>query len=150
MPLTLMRAWPAVALLSLAACGGGTGPVTLDTHGAEVCASCRMSITSTKTAAQLVAPGEEPVFFDDLGCLRDYLGSHATPAPAVTYIADHRTGTWVPGAEAVYARVPGVSTPMASHLLAWASDASRDADQVARGAEAVDAAVVIRAQGDPR
>ena len=69
-----MRPWRATGLLLtlplLSACSGPPGPAALDTQN-EVCSWCRMSISDIHTAAQLAAPGEEPKFFDDVGCLRD-------------------------------------------------------------------------------
>ena len=75
-------------------------------------------------------------FFDELGCLRDYLGGHATPADAVVYVADHRTGEWVTARTAVFTKT-ATSTPMGSGLLAHADAASRDADPAAAGGSAV-------------
>ena len=45
-----------------------------------------------------------------------------------------------PAATAVYTRVPGLETPMGSHVVAHASAASRDGDPAATGGTAVDAA----------
>ena len=72
------------------------------------------------------------MFFDEAGCLRDYLGSHATPADAVVYVADHRTGEWLNARTAVFTKT-SASTPMGSGLLAHADAASRDADPAAAG-----------------
>jgi copper chaperone NosL len=91
-----------------------------------------MSVSSAVYASQLVAPGELPVFFDDLGCLAGHVKRGKAPAGAVAYVADHRTRTWVRADRAVYTRVPGLETPMGSHLIAHADAASRDADPDAR------------------
>ena len=96
-----------------------------------MCAFCRMVISDRHFAAQLVAKGEEPRFFDDIGCLRDYVAGGAAPQDAVSYVADHRTGAWVLASRAVYTWSPKVATPMDSHLLAHADDASRGADTLA-------------------
>lgn len=99
--------------------------------GEDACAHCRMTLIATRTAAQIVASGEEPVVFDDLGCLRDYLAEHQPPAGARIYVADHRTGAWLDAASAIFTHTP-VATPMASGLLAHADAASRDADPDAK------------------
>jgi copper chaperone NosL len=129
-----MRSTLAAAALVLASCAASPPrPAALDTRN-EQCASCRMAISDARLAAQLVAPSEEPVFFDDLGCLRDYLKSaRKRPAGAVAYVADHRSGAWVAASAAVYTRVPSLDTPMASHVVAHADGASRDQDAEARG-----------------
>jgi copper chaperone NosL len=125
----------ALAVVLPACARGPARPAPLDTRN-ETCRSCRMAVSDARLAAQLVAPGEEPAFFDDIGCLRDYLKEHAAlPAGAVAYVADHRTKSWVKAAEAVYTRAPRVATPMASHLLAHADPVSREADADARGGQ---------------
>lgn len=123
-----MRALPAAALLFLTACHGTPEPVEVDVRN-DACAWCRMGVSDRRTAAQLVAPLEEPRFFDDVGCLRDYLAGGATvPAGAVAYVADHRTREWVLAARAAYAQTPALATPMSSGIAAWADPSSRAAD----------------------
>lgn len=140
----------ALALTLLTACASGPPqPAALDTKNTE-CAHCRMIVSDIHYAAQIVAPGEEPRFFDDVGCLRDYLkGGGAVPTGAVAFVADHRTGEWVKAADAVYTKIVGYSTPMDSGLIAHASVASRDADPGARGGGRVGAADVFGPNGPP-
>jgi copper chaperone NosL len=126
---------PAAALAF--ACGGAEPqPASLDTRN-EQCASCRMAVSDARFAAQVVAPGELPRFFDDVGCLADFVRAGKAPAGAVAFVADHRTKAWLRAGRAVYTRVPGLETPMSSHLVAHADGLSRDQDPVARGGAAV-------------
>jgi len=160
----------AVAAALLAACAGGPPPpAPLDTRN-DACAYCRMAVSERRFAAQVVAPAEEPLFFDDLGCLRSWLGdenengdrlsfsgeSGTLPISPTTekdnlspfsiaYVADHRTGEWVPASVAVYTEVPGLETPMGSHLIAHADAASRAADPIASSGKAARAAEVFGA-----
>lgn len=120
---------------------GPASPAALDPEGNDWCAGCRMVVSDARFAGQLVVPGEEPKFFDDLGCLRRYLADHpGLPEGAVAFVADHRTKQWVPARAATYTRVPELQTPMASHLIAHADAASRDADPVAKTGTPVAAA----------
>jgi len=117
-----------VVAIATVGCGGGTPePAPLDTRN-EQCASCRMAVSSTVFASQLVAPGELPRFFDDLGCLADYVKAGRAPAGAVAFVADHRTKAWIRADAAVYTRAAGLETPMGSHVIAHADVASRDVD----------------------
>lgn len=145
-PLLLMFA------LLPAACGprGPAPPASLDTAN-EACRWCRMAVSDPRFAAQLAAPGEEARFFDDVGCLRDFLREGGgLPPGTVAYVADHRTRAWVPAADAVYTRVSSLQTPMGSHLVAHADTASRDADpEVAAGTPLAHSAV-FPAGGPPR
>ena len=132
-----------------AACGGGAPePAALDTRN-EQCASCRMAVSDARFSSQLVAPGELPRFFDDLGCLADYLKAGKAPVGAVAFVADHRTKAWIRADRAVYARVAGLATPMGSHVIAHADAASRDADADARTGASVAAAELFGPLGLP-
>lgn len=130
------------ALVVVSACAGGApGPAAI-TFGQDACAHCRMAIVSQATAAQIVAPGEEPILFDELGCLRDHLKAASPARDAIVYVADHRTGAWIPARRAVFTQT-SASTPMASGLLAHVDPASRDADPAAGGGAPVAADAVL-------
>ena len=109
-----------------------------------------MAVSAPRFAAQVVAPGEEPRFFDDLGCLRDWLRAHPSPPRgAVAYVADHRTGAWVRAAAAAYARVPGLATPMGSELVAHQDAGSRVADRSLGRAVPVEIGALFGPAGPP-
>ena len=121
--------------LCLAAACGPSGPAPADLAvGQEACGFCRMTVSQSEFASQVVAPGELPLFFDDLSCLNNYLTSTPTrPAGAVLYVTDHQTKTWIRAETALFSRVATLSTPMGSHLVAHASSESRAADVAAAG-----------------
>jgi copper chaperone NosL len=103
-----------------------------------------MVVSDQRFASQVVAPSEEPRFFDDMGCLGRYLaGASALPAHARVYVADHRTRAWVPAEHAVYTRVDNLTAPMGSHIVAHDSMASRDADSSAAAGVPVDLQTVF-------
>jgi copper chaperone NosL len=126
-----------VAALAAACASAPADPVAIDL-GRDACRHCRMAIVSNATAAQVVAPGDEPLLFDDLGCLRDHLASAKPAADAVVFVADHRTGQWVPAHRAVITKAP-IETPMGSGLMAHADASSRDQDPAAAGGSPVPA-----------
>jgi len=138
-----------VAGLVLAACSTGPlEPAALDTRN-EACASCRMSVSDARFAGQLVAPGELARFFDDIGCLASFVKAGRAPQGAAAFVADHRNKAWVRADRAVYTRVPGLATPMGSHLVAHADAASRDQDGDAREGTPVPAADIFGPAGPP-
>ena len=107
-------------------------PAPLDTAH-DPCASCRMIVSDRHFSAQIVAPFEEPKFFDDLGCLANYLKTSGPLSPrAVVYVADHSSLAWIPAHQAVFTRVDALTAPMGSHVIAHESNTSRAADPVAR------------------
>ncbi len=123
----------AAALVAASCSESAAIPVAVDTRN-DMCRQCRMPVSNARLAGQVVAPGEEPVFFDDIGCLFAFLHrGTAVPEHAVAYVADHRTGEWVEVTAALFTRVPAVETPMGSHLIAHASSSSRGADPASRG-----------------
>ena len=144
-----MRSALALAILSVACAAGPPGPAVLDTRN-ESCSWCRMAISDARSAAQLVAPLEEPRFFDDIGCLGRYLAGRGAPSRvAVAYVADHRTKAWVHAGAAIYTMVPSLQTPMGSHLTAHVDAASRDADPDAKGGTPRALADVFGPDGPP-
>lgn len=145
-----MAAAAVLLAASLACRGGPARPAALDARN-DACGSCRMPVSDPKLAAQLAAPGEEPRFFDDIACLRDFLAKAGpTPAGSVAYVADHRTGAWTPASRAVFSRCSAVDTPMGSHLIAHSDAVSRAADPPAAGCTNVSAADIFGPSGLPR
>jgi len=133
----------AVLMLSIAltsACSQAVPkPAVLDVAH-DACSTCKMIVSDARMASQVVAPYEEPRFFDDLNCLTAFLTSTPGPAAgAVVYVADHQTREWVRWDRAVYTRVGALKGAMGSNIMAHASTASRDADRDATGGQAVDA-----------
>ncbi len=139
----------AVALVLASSCARREPqPAPLDTRN-ETCASCRMPVSDARLASQVVAPGELPRFFDDLGCLRDFVRAGKATGGSVAFVADHRTKQWVRAERALYTRVPGLETPMSSHLIAHVDGASRDQDPDARGGTPVEPRELFGAPGPP-
>lgn len=108
-----------------------------------------MAVSDAHLAAQIVAPGEEPRIYDDIGCLVNGLKREAAPPDSMAYVADHRTGEWVRASAAVYTRVSGLSTPMGSHIVAHSSLGSRAADDAAKNGQPVTVAELFGANGAP-
>ena len=110
-----------------------------------------MAASDVHFAAQIAAPGAEPVFFDDIGCLRDYLkqAGAQVPAGAVAFVADHRTGAWVRASAAVFTKPAHLETPMGGGIIAHANEESRRQDPDAAGGAPVTVAEIFGAAGPP-
>jgi copper chaperone NosL len=61
----MRRAAAIVFILCATACSGEVVPAAVTTS--DVCANCRMTVLNPQFAAQVVAPGEDAMFFDDIG-----------------------------------------------------------------------------------
>ena len=85
-----------------------------------------MLISTDEGAAEIVAPGEETRFYDDIGCLAADWASHRHPATGFVHL---RNGDWSEVQIASYARPASVRTAMGSGLVAFATSAqARAAD----------------------
>ena len=134
---------PVLVLTLLAGCSvAAPTPRPIDPRN-DACRYCRMLVSDPRVAAQIVAPGEEPIVFDDLGCLRDFLAAASLPDAAVVYVADHRAGDWVLADVAVYTKSASVGTGMGSGLIAHRDAASREADPTAAGGARVPIAAIL-------
>jgi copper chaperone NosL len=137
------------AMSAVSCSSGPVEPVAVDTRN-DACTHCRMMVSDPRLAGQLIAPQEEPKFFDDIGCLRDYLAdAPALAAGSVAFVADYRTGRWQRAAFATYVRRPDLATPMGSHLIAFADAASQAADPRFAGDTALSASDVFGPSGPP-
>ena len=112
-----MRIVVLAAALCVCACGGAPPRPEAVRTGEDACAQCRMTILSLKTAAQIVAPGAEPRFFDDLRCLSDYRARTVLAADAMVFVVDRASGEWIDERDAVITRAHE-PTPMGSGLIA--------------------------------
>jgi copper chaperone NosL len=139
-----------ILLLLFAACSRQIAPAALDTAN-TTCSSCRMAVSDASFAAQIVAPGAEPLFFDDLACLRNYVEAQraALAADAVAFVADHRTREWIRAADAYFVRTSRVSTPMGGGVIAFTDARSMEQDEAARGGEPLSVSQVFGAGGVP-
>ncbi len=129
----------AAALVALAACSSSPQPI--DVRAGDTCAHCRMAVSDARFAAQIAAPGEEPLLYDDVGCLAKAVAAGKPLDHA--YVADHRTRAWVRAAAATYTHAPAIETPMGSHIIAHANEESRRADAAASGGKTMTAGDVF-------
>lgn len=143
-----IRAAGLALLVSMAGCADGPLPPATITVGVD-CSHCRMAVSDPTLAAQLVAPGEDPRFFDDIGCLVAYLKEHPAGTGARAYVADHASGSWIVANDALYSRGDRVATPMGSHLIAHADEAAQARDGSARDAARLTARDVFGPAGAP-
>ena len=134
------RLWLAIAML--AACASGSPQPQPLRIGEDACAHCRMTIVAMDTAAQIVEPGAEPIMFDEIGCLQQFLAGTSLSDRAGVFVADHRTHEWVDAVTAVFTRT-SMQTPMSSGLLAHADIGSRDSDPAAHAGMPVVASDIL-------
>ena len=94
----------------------------------DICAFCRMAVSERRFAAQVVTVGGRAEFYDDIGCLVDWLAENGQPEGAGIFVVDFTTGRWLTATGAGYVRSPRLPTPMGHGLAAFAD---REAAQAA-------------------
>ena len=91
-----------------------------------------MMISSLDHAAQAVAPGEEPRFYDDRGCLAKDVAS--LPSDARLFVQLDTGAGWIEASAAFFAFPTNVKTPMGYGVTAFRTEA--EAARVDRGGRA--------------
>jgi hypothetical protein len=119
-----MRALGALVLMSAGCRAGALEPQPLPLDSVD-CARCKMMISDLKHAAQAVAPGAEPRFYDDRGCLANDAAS--LPAGARLFVQLDGGQGWIDVNDAAFAVPPDARTPMGYGVTAF-----RDAAAAAR------------------
>jgi len=80
----------------------------------DICINCLMGLADATFSAQSIKMRNEVLWYDDLGCLIQYMDSPDWEKyggdEAVSYIADVETGEWIRVEEAWYSY--GIATPM--------------------------------------
>lgn len=116
-----------LALLLLAAACRGDAPGDPPRHsGRESCARCGMAVSEKRFAGGWVDEKGESVLFDDAGEMLAALAEQPARA-ASAWVGDVESGRWLRLREAALLRVPGLSTPMGSGVVAFGSAAAADA-----------------------
>lgn len=90
-------------------------PVPLDRVS---CARCGMMVSREADSAEWIAAGEEPRFYDDIGCTA---ADDRLPAGRSARFVHVEGGHWAPAEAAFYARPVEASTPMGYGVVAFST-----------------------------
>jgi copper chaperone NosL len=104
-----------------------------------------MMVSQLQHAAQAVAPGVEPRFYDDRGCLAADVA--ALPPGALLFVQQDNASGWIDVSSAFFAFPSGLRTPMGYGVTAFSTEA--DAARVDRDGRALRWADVVRKLGTP-
>jgi copper chaperone NosL len=112
-----------VAIGSLACSTANPEPVEIVLNE-ETCSQCRMAVSERQFAAEVVMSSGAVHFFDDIGCLGQWVKINEPPESAGMFVIDYITGEWLDAAEAHYVLSESLPTPMGYGLAAFQSSAS--------------------------
>ena len=114
----LAMLWMGVCLLAGCA-GSGDGPEPLPLDRVN-CATCTMLISDLANAGQVLVPGEETRFYDDIGCLAK---GPAAAKPGARLFVRLANGTgWGEVDRLWFAITPAVRTPMGYGITAFLTE----------------------------
>jgi copper chaperone NosL len=118
----------AVAAIAMIACTPGPREIA---YGAEQCAYCRMTVTDSRFAAQVVLAKGKVQTFDSIECMLAFLGSlDSDDAPRQVVVSDFdHPARLVPAEQAWFVRATAVGSPMGAGVAAF--DASADSAALA-------------------
>lgn len=93
----------------------------------DICAECKMLVTSKSYAAQIVG-SSAPLFFDDIGCLVQYerQGKIAVDEVHGRFVRSVAGDAWLPVKDAFWVLTRDVRTPMGYGLHAFADKKGAD------------------------
>ncbi|MDR0666097.1 MAG: nitrous oxide reductase accessory protein NosL [Campylobacteraceae bacterium] len=83
----------------------------------DVCAYCKMVISSANYAAQIVLKDGRRYFFDDIGCAILWLNMQDAQDGAYIYVADFKSAEWIDAKRAYY--LSGANSPMRFGFAAY-------------------------------
>lgn len=126
----------------LSACGKQEyKPVAVHEH-TDRCAICNMSVTDDPHATQIIKKDGQPLLFDDLGCLYEWISQNGRDEIGVAFVRDYHTKEWIKLEDAYYVYDPSIRTPMAYGVISFSDkNAAQDfIDQEAKSGMLMDAA----------
>jgi copper chaperone NosL len=110
--------------LVLVGCTGGVPEPVEIVLNEENCSHCRMAVSQREFAAEVVTVSGSVDYFDDIGCLRDWVKEHRPPESAGFFVVDQTTGEWLDAKTAFFVLARKLPTPMSSGLAAFDAEAS--------------------------
>lgn len=85
----------------------------------DQCGSCRMAVSGSRTASELISKDGDVLKFDDLACFEAYRRTVDPATIAAAFVKEYESGAWIPYARSVIIRT-SIGTPMGSGQVAVA------------------------------
>jgi len=108
----------AALTVGLACCQSGPPRPVEIALNEEACRNCRMAISERKYAAEVVPASGEVQFFDDIGCMVQWMRVHK-PEKARIFVVDMISGAWLDAHASYYVRSSRYRTPMGFGIVAF-------------------------------
>lgn len=92
-------------------------------YGSDECAHCKMMITDSQFASQIVTDKGKAVKFDAIECMAAYHRNHSEELEgAKLWVSNYNNpGQWLPARNAQFVKSEVINSPMGESLLAFPS-----------------------------
>lgn len=110
----------AVLTLLLSACSSSASEPAEINLNEDSCTACNMGIADLESAAQLILKSGEPVLFDDIGCMTQYLQTEK-PEYEAAFVNDYLSREWILFDAAAFIQNSGIDSPMSYGIAAFES-----------------------------
>lgn len=106
-----------------------TKPEPVDIESYDMCAFCRMAVSQSPFAAEIIDSSGAVHKFDDIGCMVHF-SEQRKARPTAVFVVDYGTRQWLDAASARFIHSERLQTPMLGGFAAF-GDAT-DAETAAR------------------
>jgi copper chaperone NosL len=96
-----------------------------------------MAVSQREFAAEVVTLSGSVDYFDDIGCLSEWVNEHQAPESAGLFVVDYESGEWLDAKAAYYVRSEKLPTPMSFGLAAFKSQTAARAAAEDLGGEMI-------------
>ncbi|KON88362.1 hypothetical protein AF332_17160 [Sporosarcina globispora] len=107
-------------VIFLTACSAAASePAEIKTNH-DTCDNCNMGIEELESAAQLILKNGEPVLFDDIGCMTQYLQTE-NPEYEAAFVHDYLSKEWISFDTSSFIQNSDIESPMSYGIAAFES-----------------------------
>ncbi|PAE26316.1 MULTISPECIES: nitrous oxide reductase accessory protein NosL [Bacillaceae] len=110
----------AVLAILLSACSSPASEPAEIKLNQDSCAACNMGIADLESAAQIILKSGEPVLFDDIGCMTQYLQSEK-PEYEAAFVHDYLSREWISFDASAFIQHSDIESPMSYGIAAFES-----------------------------
>ncbi|MCS0674039.1 nitrous oxide reductase accessory protein NosL [Cytobacillus firmus] len=110
----------AILVILLSACSSSASEPAEIKQNRDSCNNCNMGIAELQSAAQLILKSGEPVLFDDIGCMTQYIQTE-NPEYDAAFVHDYHSREWISFEASSFIQNGHIESPMSYGIAAFES-----------------------------
>lgn len=110
----------AFLVIFLSACSSSASEPAEIKQNRDRCDNCNMGIAELESAAQIILKSGEPVLFDDIGCMTQYIQTE-NPEYDAAFVHDFHSREWIPFESSSFIQNGHIESPMSYGIAAFES-----------------------------